>query len=115
MSEIITTSDIETARKHFKLDDKEVEGVDEQEEVKSQHSAGGAMKQQQKKSMTNKQGDDDLDKYPNYSDNTEDIIKYECKEVTFEEQQKIWDPEQNPAYKKQLMKEQRGQKGGAKT
>ena len=35
MSEIITTNDIETARKHFKLDDKEVEGVDEQEEVKS--------------------------------------------------------------------------------
>ena len=35
MSEIITTSDIETARKYFKLDEKVVDGVVEQEEVKS--------------------------------------------------------------------------------
>ena len=56
--------------------------------------------------MTNKEDeDDDLDKYPNYSDDTPDIISYESKEVTIEELQKIWDPEQNPTYKKQLAAE----------
>ena len=58
--------------------------------------------------MTNKDqedDEDDLDKYPNYSDDTPDIISYESKEVTIEELQKIWDPEQNPSYKKQLAAE----------
>ena len=55
--------------------------------------------------MTNKAGEDDLDLYPNFSDNTPDIISYECKEVTQEELARIWDPEQNPTYKKQLAQE----------
>jgi len=55
--------------------------------------------------VTNKAGEDDLDQYPNFSDNTPDIISYECKEVSLEELQKIWDPEQNPTYKKQLAQE----------
>ena len=38
--------------------------------------------------------------YAPYSDNTPDIISYECEEVTPEELQRIWDPAQNPAYAK---------------
>ena len=42
------------------------------------------------------------EEFPSFSENTPDIITYECEEVTEEELKIIWNPETNPAYAKQL-------------
>ena len=38
--------------------------------------------------------------FPPYSENTPDIISYECEEVTADQLKIIWDPKLNPAYAK---------------
>ena len=40
------------------------------------------------------------DEFPAYSEDTPDIISYECEEVTPELLKEIWDPAKNPAYAK---------------